>query len=569
MNFLPLVALTLVANPSVPDLSQRYLDGLFRARPHLATFMGVHAHDGELVDLSEKAVQKRLDELAALDKDLARVDRSKLSPDEAADAQILAEGIGLERLYLKEIREWTWDPRLYDTFPFYDPREMIASRLSDIVHGTFADEAQRRTWVKGQLLALPRLLTQAQKALVNPSRVHLDQAVKDNSGRIGFFESELKEFTQKDAKAEAARVAAVKALQGYQKFLESFPREKATHDWRLGADLYGKKFPLALQTDLTPDQLIDRATQAFQATRAELFSVARPFLEMAPPANADLKAQADAIRSAQNLLTADHPKADALVQAHADALEKLRGIISQQGLLGLPPADTLSVLPMPEYKRGASGAEYLSPGMLDTSAAWKGTFYVDPVDPKWPAEKIEGYLRANNNYEVELTGTHEAYPGHHTQAWYARRSLSPLRSTLWSGSFAEGWAVYGEGLMVAAGLGGPKNAGYRFMDLKGKMIVATNALLDVKLQTGKMTDEEALKLMEDEGFQEPAQAERKLLRAKLDSTQLCQYFIGYSEILDLERDMKKKGGFDQRAFDEALIGHGTIGVKLVRGFLLK
>jgi hypothetical protein len=33
--------------------------------------------------------------------------------------------------------------------------------------------------------------------------------------------------------------------------------------------------------------------------------------------------------------------------------------------------------------------------------------------------------------------------------------------------------------------------------------------------------------------------------------------------------VKKKGAFNQRAFDEALIGHGTIGVKLVRGFLLK
>ncbi|HEX4622139.1 MAG TPA: DUF885 domain-containing protein [Myxococcaceae bacterium] len=569
MNLLPLLSLTLAANPTLPDLSKRYLDGLFQSRPHLATFMGVHTHDGELVDDSEKAVQKRLGELATLDKDLAAVDRSKLTPDEAADAQILFDGIALERLYLKEIREWTWDPRLYDSFPFYDPREMIASRLSDIVHGTFADEAQRRTSVKQQLLAVPRLLAQAQKSLVNPSRVHLDQAVKDNAGRIGFFEGELKEFTQKDAKVEAARVAAVKALQVYQKFLVSFPREKATHDWQLGAELYAKKFPLALQTDLTPDQLVERATQAFQSTRAELYAVARPFLKMAPPANADLKAQATAIRSAQAMLVEDHPKPDALVQAHADALAKLRELISQKGLLGLPPAETLSVLPMPEYKRGAAGAEYLSPGMLDTSSTWKGTFYVDPVDPKWPAEKVDSYLRANNNYEVDLTAAHEAYPGHHTQAWYARRSLSALRSTLWSGSFAEGWAVYGERLMVAVGLGGPKNAGYRFMDLKGKMIVASNALLDVKLQTGKMTDEEALKLMEEEGFQEPAQAERKLLRAKLDSTQLCQYFIGYSEILDLERNVKKKGGFDQRAFDEALIGHGTIGVKWVRGFLLK
>ena len=59
-----------------------------------------------------------------------------------------------------------------------------------------------------------------------------------------------------------------------------------------------------------------------------------------------------------------------------------------------------------------------------------------------------------------MTSAHEAYPGHHTQAWYARQHPNALRSTLWSGAFAEGWAVYGEGLMVQKGFGGKENARY-------------------------------------------------------------------------------------------------------------
>src|SRR4029079_13146405 len=104
-----------------------------------------------------------------------------------------------------------------------------------------------------------------------------------------------------------------------------------------------------------------------------------------------------------------------------------------------------------------------------------------------------------------------------------------------------------------------------------QMIVATNALLDIKLQSGKMTDEEAVKFMVEEGFQEKAMAEKKLLRAKLDSTQLVQYFLGLSEIAELERDYRKQVGekYVQRTFDEALIGHGSIAVKLLRRFLLE
>jgi uncharacterized protein (DUF885 family) len=105
------------------------------------------------------------------------------------------------------------------------------------------------------------------------------------------------------------------------------------------------------------------------------------------------------------------------------------------------------------------------------------------------------------------------------------------------------------------------------MDLRGRMIVASNAILDAGLQGGTMTGEEALRLMIEEGFQEKAQAERKLLRAKLDSTQLCQYFLGWDEIVRLEREARAAGSFDRRKFAEALLSHGTIGVKHLKKFL--
>ncbi|HKE11960.1 MAG TPA: DUF885 family protein, partial [Myxococcota bacterium] len=220
----------------------------------------------------------------------------------------------------------------------------------------------------------------------------------------------------------------------------------------------------------------------------------------------------------------------------------------------------------PEFKRGGGGAEYLSPGMLDTKIKWQGTFYVEPVDPSWPPEKVESYLRANDFYVITLTAAHEAYPGHHTQTWYARQNPNPLRSTLWSGAFAEGWAVYGERLMIKEGLGGKENARYALRNAWGGMIVATNTVLDIKLQRGEMTDEEALRFMEEDGFQEKALAEKKLLRAKLDSTQLCQYFLGLNEVETLERDVKARGKFDQRTFNEELLNHGTVPVKILRTF---
>ena len=59
-----------------------------------------------------------------------------------------------------------------------------------------------------------------------------------------------------------------------------------------------------------------------------------------------------------------------------------------------------------------------------------------------------------------------------------------------------------------------------------------------------------------------------LLRAKLDSTQLAQYFLGLTEILALKDEVAARGPFHQRAFNEALIGHGSIAVKFLRRYLV-
>jgi len=572
LAFLCLAAPASAGAPPKPSatlaaLEQRYLDGLFRAKPHLADYMGDHRFAGKLADLSEAGVKRRLGELAAQRRDLAAIDRTALSSDERVDAAILEDGIALEELELAEIREWTWSPRLVDSFTYYDPREMVATRLSDIVHGEWGTPGVRLKAVTEQLAALPGWLGVKERALGKVSKVHLDQELKENPGRIEFFESDLAAFTRPDTRAEAARKEAVKALRAYQRFLEKDLPARALRDWRLGPDLYRKKFPLALQTRVTPDELGRLAREDFAAARTELFEVAQRLQGQLFPNDPPL-AGAAMVKRVMEAVAKEHPPADGLVRASAEKLQGLRAFVDEKGLLTLPPKETLSVLPMPEFKRGGGGAEYLSPGALDRKVSFRGVYYVEPPDPTWPAAKIESYLRANNDVDIELTAAHEALPGHHTQAWWARRDPSALRATLWSGPFAEGWAVYGTSLLVKLGLGRERNDRYRLLDLQGRMIVAANAILDAGLQGGAMTDEEALRFMVEEGFQEPAQAEKKLLRAKLDSTQLPQYFLGWAEIERLEHDARAKGAFDQRKFDEALLSHGTIAVKHLRDLLL-
>jgi uncharacterized protein (DUF885 family) len=566
------------------NLEREYLDGLFLAKPHLATFMGDHRFDDRFPDLSPRGLELRQRVLEQQKLRLASVDSRKLPLDEQVDAEIIADGIDLELLYLREIKDWEWDPRLHDSFPYYDPREILAGRVSDIIHGDYAPAKQRLSSLLGQMKNLPVFLMQAKDQLRNPARVYTQQAIEDNKGRVELFNGDLAQFIR-DAdgipqnlrgEAEDARKSAVAALEEYQRFLEQVLLPRSSGDWRLGAERYRKKFPLALQTNLSPASVIPRAEAAFKKNREELFQVAlQLYKELFPqkhtpgPVNSPV-IQSRIIRQVNDELSKDHPKPGELVEAHRRNLDDFRRFIEKHDLLQLPPSETLVVKEMPPFKRGVAAAEYLAPGVLEGKSQWQATYYVDPIDPSWEAQRVESYLRGNNNYEIQLTAMHEAYPGHHTQFYYARQNLDPLRAVLWNAPFVEGWAVYGEDLMTRLGYGGDKNLRYQFFARRGDMVVATNILIDIRLHTGQMSEEEAVRLMVEEGFQEKAQAEKKLLRAKLDSTQLSQYFLGYDEITELENDCRKvkKESFNQREFNESLIGHGSIAVKHLRKYVL-
>src|SRR5262245_13877281 len=351
-TFLPVIALclSLVAIPmgcSKPkpmnqfaNLRQEYLDGLFLAKPHLATFMGDHRFDDRWPDSSPRGIELRLRVLQQQKLRLASVDRTHLPMEEQIDADILSDGIELEMLYLREIREWERDPRLQDTFPYYDPREVVATRISDILHGDFAPTEARFRSLAALMKGLPEFLRQAQSQLKSPARLYTEQAIADNRGRLELLQNEVAEFVRTaDVSAglrnevELARKSALGALEEYQRFLEQDLLPRSNGDWRLGAELFRKKFPLALQTTVSPESVALKARQAFERARHELFTVAmalhselfpgRPLSKVGATSEAD----SGLIRRVKDELSKDHPSAAGLVEAHRKNLDDFRRFI--------------------------------------------------------------------------------------------------------------------------------------------------------------------------------------------------------------------------------------------------
>jgi hypothetical protein len=116
----------------------------------------------------------------------------------------------------------------------------------------------------------------------------------------------------------------------------------------------------------------------------------------------------------------------------------------------------------------------------------------------------------------------------------------------------------------------------------------TNAIIDARIHCDGMTEEEAVGLMVDGGFQEEAEARAKYRRARLSSTQLSTYFAGSMEMWAIELEARRRAaaaagedpstiqpgglpgglgatpGFRYRDHLEAVLGHGAPPTSLLR-----
>jgi uncharacterized protein (DUF885 family) len=90
------------------------------------------------------------------------------------------------------------------------------------------------------------------------------------------------------------------------------------------------------------------------------------------------------------------------------------------------------------------------------------------------------------------------------------------------------------------------------------------------MQAMGMTDEQALDLMTKDAFQTQAEAEGKLVRAKLSSTQLPTYYVGLREWLALRKKYQAAAGknFDMLKFHDLVLDQGPLPVPVVEKLVM-
>ncbi|MBI2149641.1 MAG: DUF885 domain-containing protein [Acidobacteria bacterium] len=243
-------------------------------------------------------------------------------------------------------------------------------------------------------------------------------------------------------------------------------------------------------------------------------------------------------------------------------LAQATAFIKEKGLVTLPPRSNLEVIETPEFMRGiyAVGGFNAAPPLEPELGAF---YWITPIPRTWSKDRIESKLREYNKYALHHLTIHEAMPGHYVQLEYANdvqpKSRRLLRNIFGNGPYIEGWGVYAQQLMTDQGyLAG--DPALRLTLLKQLLRVLANTILDVRLQTMGMTDQQALDLMINDTYQEKEEATAKLQRAQLSSCQLPTYFAGWKGWLQArERYQQRQGSaFSLREFHERALKESAV-----------
>jgi uncharacterized protein (DUF885 family) len=533
------------------SLSKELVHDYLAFSPASATAAGYHTHNGVpldevLDDYSEQGMEQQRGFYEGFQKSIDAVDASKLDKEQKADLAIIKDTLGLTLLELNTIQSYKHNPTIYV--------ELAGNALFNPFVLNYAPKEKRFQQIVKRLEKMPSLFEQAKANLVDAPEIWNRVAQEENQGNIDLIDKDLRAEVPAAQKADYDKAAAkaIESLRGFNAFLKD-ELSKHTSDWRLGKEKYAQKFRYVLHTGKAPEQLLSEAEADLQKMRAEMTKLAAP----------------KTVKQALDDIAKQHATPETFMDSAKKMLEQATAFVKEKGLVTMPARSNLQVIETPEFMRGIYSVAGFDPApALEPQL---GAFYwVTPL-PK-NKEQADSKLREYNNFGLQEITIHEAMPGHYVQFEYAN-DVQPetrrlVRNIFGNGPYIEGWAFYTQQMMSDEGyLNNSKELRMSF--LKQALRALANTILDVRLQTMGMTDQQALDLMINDTFQEKAEATGKLQRAQLSSCQLPTYYAGWKGWLEArEQDKARKGAaFSLRDFHDRALRESAVPMPVLQELL--
>jgi uncharacterized protein (DUF885 family) len=403
-----------------------------------------------------------------------------------------------------------------------------------------------------RLAEMPLVIEEGKKNLNKPVRLYAQLAIESARSIDRLFTDSLMTLVKDLPPAEKAdlikaRDAAITSIHGFADFLEQRLPGMAPFK-PMGEENYNY---LLKNAYLLP---ID-AKQVEMLGQAELARY-RALESMLPdPALADPNPQR------AKMIPKDQ---DAFLKAYESRQAEMIAFLKANKLVTLPSyLGRFEIRQLPEaFKPTSPGGFMNAPGVYDKDGS--GFYFIPTYNPK----SGNFYIRAAVEDPRPILG-HEGIPGHFLQLSIANHLTNEIRRQHADNIFIEGWALYGEEMLMRTGLY-PVNSASQGQILRLARYRSARIGVDINLHTGRWTFEEAVKYFMEAGGLDREAAEGEAAMAASSPTQKITYITGKWQIMRLLGKYRDRKGADFRLgqFHDDLIKHGSLSLSIVEWILL-
>ncbi len=394
----------------------------------------------------------------------------------------------------------------------------------------------------------------AKPGVVYPARVEIETEMGRNSNYVDGIAALMQKYNLAGWQEPFAKLKT--QLADYDAWIRATVLPKARTDFRLPPEEYA----LDLEDygiDIPPSQMATMAHKAFAEIQDEMKPIAAQIAKQRNLPSSDY-------RDVMHELKKQQLVGEAILPFYEERLKQIEKIIVDQQIVSLPDR--------PAKIRIATAAEtaqqpapHMQPPPFLHNTGEKGVFVLPLNIPAGPGQtSAEKYDDFTFDAAAWTLTAHEARPGHELQFDSMLEhgvSLARVRYAF-NSTNVEGWGLYSEYIIRP------------FMPLEGQLVSldyrllrAARAFLDPELQSGKVTTEDAYRVLEQDVVQSHAFAQEEVERYTYRAPgQANSYFYGYTKLIQLRKDTEKALGpkFNQKQFHDFILAQGLLPPDLMR-----
>ena len=529
-----------------------------KLQPEAASRFGVEGFDDQISDLSPGFVARQIAATRLVHAELLRRLAATTDPRVKQDLEILVKAAA-DMIKDDELSEKLLVPYFsLDMLLFGSFRGLLDDQIADSRRPAALVRLRKYTGLEpGTKPIVEHAMAYVRERINNPGlTAPIKAEIQKDLGQSSFLAAGIgKLFEKFNIKGyEPAYVKLKEQLAGWQEFVKSEVLPRARDDFRMPPEIYSFKLE-QIGIDIPPAELAARAHQAFTEIQSQMQVVAAQVARDQNLPSADYR---DVIKA----LKKDQLVGDAILLHYQERLKQIEQIIRDKQILTLPDR-AARIRIASEAESTATPAPNMHPPRLLGNTGEVGEFVLplNVPDKSGNMQKFDDFNFAAASWTLTA---HEARPGHELQfASIIEHGVSDARATFaFNSTNVEGWGLYSEWLIEPF-----EPADGHLICLQHRLLRAARAFLDIELQSGKITREQALATLKNDVVLSDPMANQEVERYTFWAPgQANAYFYGYIRLRELRTEAEKAMGsqFNAKAFHDFILAQGLLPPHLMK-----